>query len=235
MLNFAALEETVLSMVTEALDMGANVVLERARHKAPIRKVFAGGRRIIRYKSISEVEADRQLRKTLGLGPEFAAPPGQQRPGRGKYNRFARTVERGNLANVPFRPLERRLTRGGRNLAIRSLEARLSRRGRYELRSGRAAHKGYLGGRLRDEMYVESARVEGQKIISEVISPTPYAKYQEFGTRHHPAHPFLRPALHESRSEIVSGVSRAVGEAARRGIPSTGEVIVVRVFLQAPV
>jgi HK97 gp10 family phage protein len=235
MLDFAAFEATLVEAVTAALDAGADVVLERARHRAPVRKIFGGGRRTMRFKTPSEVRADRSLRKALGLGPEFAAPANAMRPRR--YHRYGpaygRVVTSPDTANTPFRPLERRLTPSGHNLAMRSMEARLSKRGRYELRSGRAAHKGYLGGRLRDEMYVEAARAEGSKISASVVSPTPYAKYQEFGTRHHAAHPFLRPALMESRGEIASLVQRAAGDAARRGIPVTGEPVVVRITLKA--
>ena len=82
-------------------------------------------------------------------------------------------------------------------------------------------------------MFTERARVEGSRIIASVVSPTPYAKYQEFGTRHHAAHPFLRPALLESRGEIASIISRATGDAARRGIPSSGAPIIVRITLKA--
>lgn len=235
MLDFAAFEDYILTAVTAALDDGADVVLERARHRAPVRKIFSGGRRTMRFKTASEVSADRGLRKQLGLGPEFAAPSGKMRPRR--YNRYGpsygRVVTSPDSANTPFRPLERRLTPSGHNLAMRSMEARLSRRGRAELKSGRAAHKGYLGGRLRDEMFTERARVEGSRIIASVVSPTPYAKYQEFGTRHHAAHPFLRPALLESRGEIASIISRATGDAARRGIPSSGAPIIVRITLKA--
>ena len=56
---------------------------------------------------------------------------------------------------------------------------------------------------------MEAARAEGSRVVASVVSPTPYAKYQEFGTRHNAAHPFLRPALLESRGEIASLISRS--------------------------
>jgi HK97 gp10 family phage protein len=230
MLDFTTFENDILEDVYAALDASALTVLGIAKEKAPIRKVFRGGRRIIRFKSVEEVEADKKLRASLGLGPERVAPQGQQRPGRSRY---ARVTIRPDLKNTPFRPLERRLTKGGHHLAIRVLEARLSRRGRFELASGRAAHKGYLGGRLRDELFTEPARVEGSLAIAEVISPTPYAKYQEFGTRHNPAHPFLRPALAEGRGAFRRNIARAINEVARRGIPTTGQTITVKVVLKA--
>jgi hypothetical protein len=42
-----------------------------------------------------------------------------------------------------------------------------------------------------------------------------YAKDQEMGSRHNAPHPFLRPALWESASEIQSGQSIAIKKAFR--------------------
>ena len=61
-----------------------------------------------------------------------------------------------------------------------------------------------------------------------VISPTEYARYQEFGTRHNRAHPFLRPAAEESREEVVGLIADAVREASRTGGSSMDIEIVVR-------
>lgn len=96
--------------------------------------------------------------------------------------------------------------------------ARLDRRGRYELKSARAIHNEMLGGRLRDEIYATTALVDGSTISAKVISPTYYAKYQEFGTRHNPAHPYLRPAAHESEPEIVMDVRNSVAKAAQAAV-----------------
>ena len=102
-----------------------------------------------------------------------------------------------------------------------SSQANLSRRGRYEVRTMRAFHEGDVGGRLRDEIYATDAMVEGNRVSVRVISPTPYAKYQEFGTRHNAAHPFLRPALEESRANVVGQISAAIGRGIRAPIGRT--------------
>lgn len=233
MIDFAALAEAMREQLVEALADGAETVVISAKAKAPVRKVFKGGRRSIRFKTVAEIGADRPLRRRLGLGPEFAAPPGAR--GAGKASIFARQTTRPDSANVPFRPLDRRLSRSGHHLHFRWLEARLSSRGRWELASGRAFHKGFLGGRLRDEIAADPVQVDGERITVDVVSPTPYAKYQEFGTRHNPAHPYLRPALHESASTVVGGLAHAVDQVARRGVAVTDEVIVLRVPLKVAV
>lgn len=69
------------------------------------------------------------------------------------------------------------------------------------------------GGRLRDEIRVTPVEGEGGKFQVMVVSPTPYAKFQEYGTRRNPASPFLRPALHESRGMVVASVRSAVRSA----------------------
>ena len=91
----------------------------------------------------------------------------------------------------------------------------LTSRGRYELRSGRAnitiGARTYLGGRLRSEIQAEPA-AGGPVFIARVLSPTPYAKYVEFGTRHNRAQPYLRPALAAQRSAYRAALGKVVGE-----------------------
>lgn len=61
--------------------------------------------------------------------------------------------------------------------------------------SGMNKHQ-VLGGRLRKEIYSLEALEQAEAWIrAEVISPTPYARYVEFGTRRSVAQPYLRPAL----------------------------------------
>jgi hypothetical protein len=99
----------------------------------------------------------------------------------------------------------------------------LSRRGAAEVKSGRAAYlskvgsvsRMTIGGRLRGEIFSTRAVPNGKRAEAWVISPTKYAKYMEFGTRHAAAHPYLRPALLESRGSIVSLVKAAVANATR--------------------
>jgi HK97 gp10 family phage protein len=81
-----------------------------------------------------------------------------------------------------------------------------------------ALFEGRIGGRLRGEIFIEGPVRDGNHIWFYVVSPTPYARYQEFGTRHHRAQPFLRPALYESRVVLRFEVRRAVMPAfAQRG------------------
>jgi HK97 gp10 family phage protein len=91
----------------------------------------------------------------------------------------------------------------------------LTTRGRYELRTGRAniqvGSRTYLGGRLRSEIYAEPAS-GGPVFIATVLSPTPYAKYVEFGTRHNRAQPYLRPALADQRSAYRERLATAIGQ-----------------------
>lgn len=73
----------------------------------------------------------------------------------------------------------------------------------------------FLGGRLRSEIYSTPATRRGDVLSGEVVSPTFYAKYQEYGTSHHRAQPYMRPALYEMRSRLrqhfVSAVRRERG------------------------
>jgi HK97 gp10 family phage protein len=59
-----------------------------------------------------------------------------------------------------------------------------------------------LGGRLKHEIHRGDVQVSGGLYFGEVISPTEYAKYQEYGTSRHRAQPYMRPALYEMRSRL---------------------------------
>jgi hypothetical protein len=81
----------------------------------------------------------------------------------------------------------------------------------------------HVGGRLRDELHVEGPVRNAGMISWFVVSATKdpetgrlYPQDQEFGTRRHPPHPFLRPALHESRDKLRQNVRRSVKEGFRR-------------------
>lgn len=223
MINWEEWELVVREAAMQALSQGGLLVANLAREKAPIRKIFAGGRRTFRQKSMKEAEHDRKM--LLGLGPEFAAPPRSTL--RHARSRFMRVVTKGDTQNTPFSAPKRKLAGPG-HLQMAGIEERLSRRGRSELKTMRASYGGFLGGRLRAEIHAVPAVVEGSHIRVSVISPTPYAKYQEFGTRHNPAHPFLRPAAEESRAQVVATVAEAIARAAAGGLGSleTGTITV---------
>jgi len=91
---------------------------------------------------------------------------------------------------------------------------KLTSRGRYELRTGRANFRSSrgttLGGRLRGEIHVQPAEGGGTRWVTAVVSPTRYAKYVEFGTRHNRAQPYLRPALNEVRESFRDRMAAAV-------------------------
>lgn len=94
----------------------------------------------------------------------------------------------------------------------------LHARGRFELRTGRSLFKRRdtgettLGGRLRGEIEMIPAVPSDKRIKAKVVSPTYYAKYQEFGTRHNRATPYMRPAILKQvttfRRDVVKSINR---------------------------
>lgn len=121
----------------------------------------------------------------------------------------------------------------------------LDRRGAYEVKTALAANFGknprsarslrwghaYVGGRLRGSIRALLPESSGDTAEAWVIAggeEAPYAKYMEFGTRHAAAHPFLRPALAESRQEIVSRIAAAMKESSRTGGSHMDIELVVR-------
>ena len=122
----------------------------------------------------------------------------------------------------------------------------LDRRGAYEVRlalasswhhnprSARSLRWGhaYVGGRLRNSIRALRPKTSGTGYAEAWViaggEEAPYAKYQEFGTRHNAAHPFLRPGLAESRAEVVSRIAAAIRDASRTGGSSMEIEIEVR-------
>lgn len=94
----------------------------------------------------------------------------------------------------------------------------LNVRGRYEMRSGRAFYRNAdgsttMGGRLRGSIAlgeVEETRHGLSLRLEAGGEEAYYAIYQELGTRHHPAHPFLRPALDEASKYYKSYLRRSI-------------------------
>lgn len=203
--DWATFERAGIEGAIGAINRGVDRIAARAKDKAPVRRVFQGQDEKVRYrlKSISEIEADRTVRRRLGLGPE---------------------------GTHLFPPLKV-IRRAPQLLHLRGLpvdESLLNRRGRYELKSGRAVDQDQLGGRLRREIEAIHATLDGRVIRARVISPTPYAKYQEYGTRHNAAHSYLRPAGHESVGEIRTDVAVSVVQAASGAAKGKREVVVVK-------
>lgn len=251
MINFEALAEEVFANAVAALGLGGMVVEERAKHLAPVRHIFAGDRYTIRRKRISEIEADRLIRAKLGLSVEGSVDNPRPRTVRTKSplrktdpgNRWAGTY--GRRPAPQWR--ERRMRVAQQHLADYDEEMAsrkagnppqptvLDRRGAYEVRSKRAKSlrwgHSYVGGGLRNSIRAWSPERSGSDAevwVTAGNEDVDYAKYMEFGTRHAAAHPFLRPALAESRSEIVSRIAAAIRESHRIGGSRTAIEIEVR-------
>lgn len=205
---FEGIKRAGINAAVEALSQGGIAIQDRAKELAPVRKVFTSqdSSYSTRLKSISEIEGDRKMRRNLGLGAESAwiNPPS--------------TVER----RAPQLLSLRGVTPGTHTMERPSAQQRLTRRGRYELHSGRSiTARSQLGGTLRDEIQALEVALDGSIIRVIVISPTEYAMFQEYGTRHNPAHPYLRPAFHEEGPKVLartrSAVFTAANKAAREG------------------
>ena len=68
-------------------------------------------------------------------------------------------------------------------------------------------------GRMSGEIYTVYDNSSPMSFF-ELIAPTPYAPYQEFGTWKMAAHPFMRPAMAETEASVhgvrLAGFSRAI-------------------------
>lgn len=177
---------------------GVNATAEEAESlatsKAPVRKVFKAGVGAKGLQTGVEVKAEAALRRTMGLA---AGPVSTQRsPAAGVHSIMS---------------LRQLSSSGG----LQNAGPALTARGRYELKAGRANFKSAggttLGGRLRGEIHSVPVEGGGTKWTAKVVSPTRYAKYVEFGTRHARAQPYLRPALAQVRSSFRARMRAAVG------------------------
>ena len=247
-INWSALREGLVGAVVDAVDTVAERGLIRARKDAPVRHVFSGGRRTLRFRTASEIRSDRRLRARLGLAPEIA---GQARTvdTRTRTTKAGVPVSRtlGNRANrleakgLPSANSDIRVVQTGnpKRLHFTAEEYGLNARGRYELRTGRALSTSLelltpaavrraglegvqitrVGGRLRASIRVVGASEDQYPIIRAALvagnKDVDYAKHQELGTRHNPAHPFLRPRLPEWRAELPAELRRAIGRLGR--------------------
>jgi len=55
---------------------------------------------------------------------------------------------------------------------------------------------------------------------AEVISTAPYAEFEEFGTRFRPAHPFIRPAIAEAKSNAPKMSATEINAEIRKRVQS---------------
>jgi HK97 gp10 family phage protein len=219
-IDFGAILQGAYEGAIQGLGLGSQVVVERAKARAPVRSVFSGGQGV-RTKTAGTVEA---LRDARGAMARAGKPP--------------------TVGKVPVHWRERRLAAASKLLSQYDTEMKrrkagfvpqktmLSRRGAYEVRSGRANFATWehlkVGGRLRGEIYATDPSISGDHAEIWVISPTSYGRFQEYGTRHNAAHPFLRPAAEESRSQVAALVAEGVRGALPHGVTNVSIEIVVR-------
>lgn len=230
-----AIANEIFDNAVAALGVGVKDVEARAKARAPVRSIFATDRYRFRPKSISELQADERagfVGSATTWRHELYAPT---KTASGFRSSLRRNWRQRQLQEAEFHLKayqdEMRARKLGRGSGRLPQPTTLSRRGAYEVktalaanrsqnpRSARWGHGGHatVGGRLRGEIYSTEPQRSGSRAEAWVISPTEYAKHQEFGTRHNRAHPYLRPALDESREEIVSRIAAAVREASRTG------------------
>jgi len=218
-MDFEAIANTIIDAATQGLGQGAQIVERRAKQLAPVRNIF-GKSYTFRLKTPEEFQHDLEFLDTKTVESMLDTGPGA----------FAYTA---TGKRPPRQWHERRLSAALEHLAeYEQDEGPLTRQGAYEVRSKRAEHSTWghthVGGRLRGEIYSTPPQVAGTEVEAWVISPTEYAGYQEFGTRHNRAHPFLRPAAEESRDAVVQAIAAAVKEASKQGGTSMEVEIVVR-------
>lgn len=225
MINFEAIGQAILESATEALGRGARLVEARAKRHAPVRSIFAGtptpgDETSIRTMSIGESMSQRSAAISAGLPP---------RTGLSVTTREAPVWWRQRrLANAQSMLAQGLVDR--KDSIEEPVKWALSRRGASEVRTRRAVFASWghlhIGGRLRGEIYSTAPSLAGDRAEAWVISPTPYAKYQEFGTVRNRAHPFLRPAAEESLEDVSSLIAAAVKEASRTSTSTEIEIVV---------
>jgi HK97 gp10 family phage protein len=180
-----AIYRQISTRIVANLNATAEEAMNIAREKAPVRKVFRGSAGVATVQSGIEAAADKQLRRDIGMGP------GPVR------------VQRNAASAVHSIMKYRQLSSAGQ---LRPGAPTLTSRGRNELSSGRANFSGSggttLGGRLRGEIHMVPAEGAGPTWVARVVSPTAYAKYVEFGTRHARKQPYMRPALSQVRESF---------------------------------
>ena len=164
-------------------------------------RVMARAKELAPYRRVS-AEQSAGVRSRIKRASEIEADRGlRERIGLGPESRTARIVTR----RPPQLP-------GARDV--------FTRRGRYEIKTR------LIEQHLRDRIYAERATLDDRIIRARIISPAPYSKFLEFGTGHTPAHPFMRPAAHETRDPLKADVARSVSGAVRSRMSGRIEVTI---------
>jgi len=245
MIDFDQLTRSILQGAVKGLARGTKIVEKRAVSRAPVRNIFGRGY-AFRVKTASEMGSDLSSADP-SRAASYAAGGGI---GGGDIGPMETTVDwesyqtaqAGGMLTTPKgkkrQPRDYKLRRASSVARLLAdydddpASSPLTRQGAHEVRSKRAEatvdEHISTGGRLRGEIYSVPPRLMGDVAEAWVISPTPYARFQEFGTRHNRAHPFLRPALMESREEVVTQVAEAVRKASKGKLANVDLEIRVR-------
>lgn len=233
MIDFRPVIEAVHEAVAVGLGEGAEIVAQSARAKAPVRRIFSNRGPVVGLKTATEMESNKSIRASLGMSVEGSRDNpmptivrGRVPPRRWKDRRLSQADK---LLADRTKVMDRYQSGQGNRGSPRRLQqfheaqqgwrTALSARGAYEVKTRRAVgmfggHRS-IGGTLRASIMAEPVTRLGGKSVAWVIATAPYAKYQEFGTVHNPAHPFLRPAAEESRDKVANIVGIRVASASR--------------------
>jgi len=207
---YAQVERVVIASVNDS----ARQAREEAHRLAPVRRVVAGDRRgKTRTLSVTErvSESDVRARLNIRVGRALIQTQAEDRRNRSvPSNPYLRAPGKRPPRHAP--PEVRVASKG---YAVMAGAPALSSRGKYELQRGDAVFRSpttgrrTLGGRLRGEIRVEPD--SDLPIVKYwVVSPTPYAKFVEFGTRRSRAQPYLRPALARVRRSFADNLRRDI-------------------------
>lgn len=229
-IDIAAVVAAVEEAEVAALDEIADRVVQDAKSRAPVRKVFReakGFRR--RFRPLTSAERALATKRALAYPgySDFA-----RRRSVAYIARYAKAeLRRPGSANALSRSRTLRLlgteqggrfqarvdaVRVGRGFTSASLSPALTSRGRYEVRSGRAIHREataagtqvQIGGRLKASIGSEGVVQQGTGSVVRVSARVRYAKFVEFPTTHNASQPFLLPALHDQRARLRQALAR---------------------------
>lgn len=225
-LNTAKLIKALEAAVMRAVERTAVAIEADAKHYAPVRKVFDARHGKMSMRRMPVLDEDKNVRWEMQRHyssddqfPVFRVRvPGpfgghQYRSYGGDRHDLRQTMHDPVTGKYRLRnPIaEEFLTRGGRNSGRRSLNLGSNldfHIGGKTINSGGGVDPmtGRLGGRLRRQIHATAVTRDGTRFGAGVESPTPYAIYQELGTAHNKAHPFLRPALQENERTFVENL-----------------------------
>lgn len=225
-IDWTKVEQAISRALAKELNHIGADIHAAAIARAPVRRVFKGGRRHNQpYEVfIQQVSANVGMFVPRGHAPNFTAISSNSvhsanvRLKRSKVDLWQPYLKvGGRFQQVKgAREVVTHSVNGQEHthMAHMGMYGQLSSQGRYELahphRANSAIYMGTLGGRLRRSIEMKQATADDLEVS--VYTEVPYAKYVEFGTRRSVAQPFLRPALMSQRSKLVSRLRAGVKE-----------------------